>query len=131
MIHLKGDSSVVWFGVKFIYTGKCKFDHDEIFEVLLLANKYDIKELQYSLLEYLWRMGYRFDYNDNFWSQRFEMWMKVWIFCQEYSVVVESLVINLKGALEPFKKHAAKSLERYASLITVDEMASSKALDFD
>ena len=131
-IHLKGDSSQ-WFclALEFIYTGKCKFDHDEIFEVLLLANKYDIKELQYSLLEYLWRMGYRFDYSDNFWSQRFEMWMKVWIFCQDYSVVAESLVIDLKDALEPFKKHAAKSLERYASLTTVDEMASSKALDFD
>lgn len=73
-IHLMGDSSQ-WFGLalEFIYTGKCTFDHDAIFEVLLLANKYEFEELQCSLLDYLWRMGYRSDYD--FWPQRFEMWL--------------------------------------------------------
>ena len=54
-IHMKEDSSVV-FGVamEFIYAGKCKFDLDDFFDLLLFADKYDIKELQNSFLKYQW-----------------------------------------------------------------------------
>ena len=55
VIHLKEDSSQV-FGsaMEIIYAGTCTFDLDDFFDLLLLAEKYDIKVLQDSFLRHRW-----------------------------------------------------------------------------
>ena len=44
--------------VEFMYTGKCSFTHDNYFEMLLLANMIELRELEKALLDHLFSMHY-------------------------------------------------------------------------
>jgi len=108
-------SSASTTALEFIYTGKCSFTYDNFFDLLLLANMFELRDMEEALVQHLSDMRYVkgdfVDLNDNSTTREnlehgiVDFFVDVWIFCRQYPVIVGSLnITDDSGRTVPFKE---------------------------
>jgi len=114
-------SAIMAVALEFMYTGQCECVLEDFFDLLLLANMYELKELERGLVDrvvmldrdrgsFLERGSKT---RDELEAEVLDFLIEVWVFCRRYPVIAGSLQASISAdtsQVQPFKDTIVKSL---------------------